>query len=70
MKAIVEMDKNWAIGKGNDLLVRIPMDREVFSAGDQRPRSGDGQEKTLESFSGRAPAEKQNEYRADQKRKL
>ena len=30
MKAIVAVDKNWAIGKGNDLLVRIPMDQKFF----------------------------------------
>ena len=30
MKAIVAVDKNWAIGKGNDLLVKIPSDQKFF----------------------------------------
>ena len=54
MKAIVAVDKNWAIGKGNDLLVRIPMDQKFF----RQETSGHvvvmGR-KTLESFPGGLP---------------
>jgi dihydrofolate reductase len=32
MKAIVAVDRNWAIGKNNDLLVRIPEDMKRFRA--------------------------------------
>jgi dihydrofolate reductase len=30
MNIIVAVDKNWAIGKGNNLLVRIPADQKYF----------------------------------------
>ena len=54
MKAIVAADKNWAIGKGNDLLVKIPMDQKFF----RQETSGHvvvmGR-KTLESFPGGMP---------------
>ena len=30
MQLIVAVDSNWAIGKNNQLLVRIPMDQKVF----------------------------------------
>lgn len=30
MNCIVAVDKNWAIGKSNDLLVKIPMDQKFF----------------------------------------
>lgn len=30
MQAIVAVDSNWAIGKNNQLLVRIPMDQKFF----------------------------------------
>ena len=30
MKAIVAVDKEWGIGKGNDLLFRIPEDMKFF----------------------------------------
>ena len=30
MNCIVAVDKNWAIGKNNDLLVKIPMDQKFF----------------------------------------
>ena len=54
MKAIVAVDKNWAIGIGNDLLVRIPMDQKFF----RQETSGHvvvmGR-KTLESFPGGLP---------------
>lgn len=54
MKAIVAVDKNWAIGKGNDLLVKIPSDQKFF----RQETSGHvvvmGR-KTLESFPGGMP---------------
>lgn len=54
MKAIVAVDKNWAIGKGNDLLVKIPSDQKFF----RQETSGHvivmGR-KTLESFPGGQP---------------
>ena len=67
MKAIVAVDKNWAIRKETIFWCGFPWIRSFF--GNQRPRSGDGQKNTGE-LSGRASAEKQNEYCADQKRKL
>ena len=30
MNLIAAVDKNWAIGKNNQLLVRIPMDQKFF----------------------------------------
>ena len=30
MKAIVVVDKNWGIGKNNDLLFRLPADMKHF----------------------------------------
>ena len=30
MNLIAAVDKNWAIGKNNELLVRIPMDQKFF----------------------------------------
>jgi len=30
MNIIAAVDKNWAIGKNNELLVRIPMDQKFF----------------------------------------
>ena len=30
MNLIVAVDKNWAIGKNNQLLVRIPLDQKFF----------------------------------------
>lgn len=54
MKAIVAVDKNWAIGKGSDLLVKIPSDQKFF----RQETSGHvvvmGR-KTLESFPGGMP---------------
>ena len=33
MNIIAAVDKNWAIGKNNELLVRIPMDQKFFRDG-------------------------------------
>ena len=30
MNLIAAVDRNWAIGKNNELLVRIPMDQKFF----------------------------------------
>lgn len=35
MNIIAAVDKNWAIGKNNELLVRIPMDQKF--SGRQQP---------------------------------
>ena len=43
MNLIAAVDKNWAIGKNNELLVRIPMDQKFF-------RETTTGKKTLESF--------------------
>ena len=54
MKMIVAVDKNWGIGKNNDLLVSIPADMKMF----RKETSGKvvvmGR-KTLESFPGGLP---------------
>lgn len=54
MKLIVNVDKNWGIGKNNQLLVRIPNDMKFF----QQMTTGHvivvGR-KTLESFPGKMP---------------
>ena len=36
MKMIVAVDKNWGIGKNNELLVSIPADMKMFRHGDFR----------------------------------
>ena len=54
MKAIVAADKNWAIGKGNDLLVKIPMDQK-FSRQETSGHVVVMGRKTLESFPGGMP---------------
>ena len=41
MNLIVAVDKNWAIGLGNKLLVSIPQD-EVLPGDDERQGSGNG----------------------------
>lgn len=54
MKLIVAVDKNWGIGKNNDLLVSIPQDKKFF----REMTTGNvvvmGR-KTLESFPGGRP---------------
>ncbi|MCR4782714.1 MAG: dihydrofolate reductase [Lachnospiraceae bacterium] len=54
MKAIVCVDNNWAIGKNNDLLVRIPDDMKRFRAFTTGNVIVMGR-KTLESFPGGKP---------------
>ena len=44
MKMIVAVDKNWGIGKNNDLLVSIPADMKMFRTGDFRQGSCNGKE--------------------------
>ena len=54
MNLIASADKNWAIGKNNELLIRIPDDMKQF----RRKTTGNvvvmGR-KTLESFPNQAP---------------
>ena len=54
MNLIAAVDNNWAIGKNNNLLVRIPMDQKFF----RETTTGkvvDIGRKTLESFPGGRP---------------
>ena len=52
MNLIVAVDKNWAIGMDNKLLVSIPQDMKGSSGKRQRGRSVAMGRKTLESFPG------------------
>ena len=54
MKLIAAVDKNWAIGKNNQLLVRIPMDQKFFRETTTGKVVVMGR-KTLESFPGGRP---------------
>ncbi len=54
MNAIVAVDKNWAIGKNNQLLVRIPADQKMFRQETTGKVVIMGR-KTLESFPGGQP---------------
>ena len=54
MNIIVNADKNWAIGKNNSLLVRIPADMKYFSQMTEGNIVVMGR-KTLESFPGGQP---------------
>ena len=54
MNIIVAVDKNWAIGKDNKLLVAIPADMKNVSSGDNRKVIVLGR-KTLETFPGGLP---------------
>ena len=54
MKMIVAVDKNWGIGKNNDLLVSIPADMKMFRAETSGKVVVMGR-KTLESFPGGLP---------------
>ena len=54
MNIIVAVDKNWAIGKNNELLVRIPMDQKFFRETTTGKVVVMGR-KTLESFPGKKP---------------
>ena len=54
MKMIVAVDKNWGIGKNNDLLVSIPADMKMFRTETSGKVVVLGR-KTLESFPGGLP---------------
>ena len=54
MNAIVAVDKNWAIGKNNQLLVRIPADQKMFRQETTGKVVIMGR-KTLDSFPGGQP---------------
>ena len=54
MNIIVAVDKNWAIGKDNRLLVRIPADQKMFREETTGKAVVMGR-KTLESFPGGVP---------------
>ncbi len=57
MNLIVAVDENWAIGKGNDLLVSIPQDMKFFRETTMGKVVVMGR-KTLESFPGGQPLKK------------
>lgn len=57
MNLIVAVDKNWAIGKDNELLVRIPADQKFFRETTTGKVVVMGR-KTLESFPGGLPLKK------------
>lgn len=57
MNLIVAVDKNWAIGKGNELLVSIPQDMKFFRETTMGKVVVMGR-KTLESFPGGQPLKK------------
>ena len=46
MNIIVNADKNWAIGKNNSLLVRIPADMKYFRQMTDRKYCRDGKKDT------------------------
>lgn len=54
MNLIVAVDRNWAIGKDNQLLVRIPADMKFFQ-GETTGKIVVMGRKTLESFPGAVP---------------
>ena len=55
MKMIVAVDKNWGIGKNNDLLVEYSGRHENVPYGDFRQGSCNGKGEFLESFPGGLP---------------
>ncbi len=57
MKLIVAVDKNWAIGRQHELLVRIPEDMKFFREQTTGKVVVMGR-KTLESFPGKSPLPK------------
>lgn len=57
IKAIVAVDKNWSIGKNNDLLFTLPYDMAFFKRNTQDKVIVCGR-KTLESFPGKKPLPK------------
>ena len=54
IKAIVCVDKNWAIGKDNDLLFKLPNDMQAFRTATLNKIVVAGR-KTVESFPGNKP---------------
>ncbi len=54
MNLIVAVDRNWGIGKDNELLVRIPADMKYFQ-GETTGKTVVMGRKTLESFPGAVP---------------
>ena len=61
MRAIVVVDRNWGIGKKNDLLFSLPADMKHFRGNDARKNSCNGQQ-YFEIFSRREAFEEQREY--------
>lgn len=59
IKAIVVVDTNWAIGKDNDLLFKLPYDMKFFKRNTQNKVVICGR-KTLESFPGKKPLPKRS----------
>lgn len=64
MNIIAAVDKNWAIGKNNELLVRIPMDQKFFRETTTGKVVVMGR-KTLERFSEWSSVEKPHQYCVD-----
>ena len=64
MNLIVNADKNWGIGKENQLLVHIPNDMKMFRQTTTGKVVVMGR-KTLESFPQRNAPSKENQYRLD-----
>ena len=64
MNLIAAVDKNWAIGRNNKLLVSIPDDMKFFRETTTGKIVVMGRKNTGE-FSGKETAEKPCEYRSD-----
>lgn len=64
MNLIAAVDKNWAIGCKNKLLVSIPADMKFFRETTTGKVVVMGR-KTLEEFSKRTASQKKSEHRAD-----
>ena len=64
MNIIVAVDKNWAIGKDNKLLVSIPSDMKFFRETTTGKVVVMGK-KDIRKFSGRTAVEEADEYCAD-----
>ena len=64
MNIIAAVDKNWAIGKNNELLVRIPMDQKFFPRDNNRESCRDGT-KDVGEFSEWSSVEKPHQYCVD-----
>ena len=68
MKLIVNADKNWGIGKGNELLVHIPSDMK-FSGNDDRTYHCYGK-KDIGKLSKSNAASQTDKYCANDKQRL